>query len=68
MLLRGRELEIYKWEGDAEELLRGVREKLNALGAVDLYFSLAMLAAFSFVLFCVFLGRWGRGGLHGCIA
>ncbi|KAL8487866.1 hypothetical protein ACS0TY_024246 [Phlomoides rotata] len=32
MLLGGRELEMYKWEGDAEELLRGVREKLNALG------------------------------------
>ncbi|KAK6115890.1 hypothetical protein DH2020_008159 [Rehmannia glutinosa] len=31
-LLEGRELEFYKWEGDAEELLRGVREKLNALG------------------------------------
>ncbi|KAL1539219.1 putative inactive heme oxygenase 2, chloroplastic, variant 3 [Salvia divinorum] len=32
MLFDGRELEIYKWDGDAEELLRGVREKLNALG------------------------------------
>ncbi|XP_057786293.1 probable inactive heme oxygenase 2, chloroplastic [Salvia miltiorrhiza] len=32
MLFGGRELEIYKWDGDAEELLRGVREKLNALG------------------------------------
>ncbi|GER47280.1 heme oxygenase 2 [Striga asiatica] len=31
-LLEGRELEFYKWEGDAEQLLRGVREKLNALG------------------------------------
>ncbi|KAK4434454.1 putative inactive heme oxygenase 2, chloroplastic [Sesamum alatum] len=31
-LLEGRELEFYRWEGDAEELLRGVREKLNALG------------------------------------
>ncbi|KAL0369021.1 UNVERIFIED_CONTAM: putative inactive heme oxygenase 2, chloroplastic [Sesamum calycinum] len=31
-LLEGRELEFYQWEGDAEELLRGVREKLNALG------------------------------------
>ncbi|KAI3460252.1 hypothetical protein Pfo_016915 [Paulownia fortunei] len=31
-LLEGRELEFYKWEGNAEELLRGVREKLNALG------------------------------------
>ncbi|PIN25250.1 Heme oxygenase [Handroanthus impetiginosus] len=31
-LLGGRELEFYKWDGDAEELLRGVREKLNALG------------------------------------
>ncbi|XP_047958666.1 probable inactive heme oxygenase 2, chloroplastic isoform X1 [Salvia hispanica] len=32
MLFDGRELEIYKWDGDAEELLKGVREKLNALG------------------------------------
>ncbi|KAL2242065.1 UNVERIFIED_CONTAM: putative inactive heme oxygenase 2, chloroplastic [Sesamum indicum] len=31
-LLEGRELEFYRWEGDAEELLRAVREKLNALG------------------------------------
>lgn len=30
-LLDGRKLEFCKWEGDAEELLRGVREKLNAL-------------------------------------
>ncbi|GFP87213.1 cytochrome p450 72a15 [Phtheirospermum japonicum] len=25
-------MEFYKWDGDAQELLRGVREKLNALG------------------------------------
>ncbi|CAK9178622.1 unnamed protein product [Ilex paraguariensis] len=31
-LLKGRELEFYRWEEDAEELLRGVREKLNMLG------------------------------------
>ncbi|KAG8389995.1 hypothetical protein BUALT_Bualt01G0037300 [Buddleja alternifolia] len=31
-LLEGRELEFYRWDGDAEELLKGVREKLNALG------------------------------------
>ncbi|GFP94537.1 probable inactive heme oxygenase 2 chloroplastic [Phtheirospermum japonicum] len=31
-LLKGREMEFYKWDGDAQELLRGVREKLNALG------------------------------------
>lgn len=36
MLFEGRELEINKWDGDAEELLRGVREKLNALGEVSL--------------------------------
>lgn len=32
MLFEGRELDINKWDGDAEELLKGVREKLNALG------------------------------------
>ncbi|KAH6755703.1 alpha/beta-Hydrolases superfamily protein [Perilla frutescens var. hirtella] len=32
ILFGGRELEMCKWEGDAAELLRGVREKLNALG------------------------------------
>lgn len=31
-LSEGREFEFYRWEGDAEELLRGVREKLNAIG------------------------------------
>lgn len=31
-LLQGRELEFYKWEGNAEELFKGVREKLNMLG------------------------------------
>ncbi|XP_057973855.1 probable inactive heme oxygenase 2, chloroplastic [Malania oleifera] len=30
--LEGRELEFYRWEGDAQELLKGVREKLNMLG------------------------------------
>ncbi|XVE55930.1 hypothetical protein DITRI_Ditri03aG0196700 [Diplodiscus trichospermus] len=34
-LLEGRELEFYKWEGDVQESLRGVREKLNMLGEVD---------------------------------
>ncbi|XP_050214609.1 probable inactive heme oxygenase 2, chloroplastic [Mercurialis annua] len=31
-LLEGRELEFYKWEGDEQELLKGVRENLNMLG------------------------------------
>ncbi|KAK8691984.1 hypothetical protein V6N13_075470 [Hibiscus sabdariffa] len=31
-LLKGRELEFYKWEGDEQESLKGVREKLNLLG------------------------------------
>ncbi|KAK8643071.1 hypothetical protein V6N13_012387 [Hibiscus sabdariffa] len=31
-LLEGRELEFYKWEGDVQESLKGVREKLNMLG------------------------------------
>ncbi|KAL2512739.1 putative inactive heme oxygenase 2 [Abeliophyllum distichum] len=31
-LLEERELEFYQWEGDAEELFKGVRENLNALG------------------------------------
>ncbi|KAJ4701795.1 Heme oxygenase 1 protein [Melia azedarach] len=31
-ILEGRELEIYGWEGDEQELLKGVREKLNMLG------------------------------------
>lgn len=34
-LLEGRELEFYTWAGDAEELLKNVREKLNMLGEVD---------------------------------
>lgn len=32
MLLEGRELEFYKWEGDVAELIKDVREKLNMLG------------------------------------
>ncbi|XP_027149020.1 probable inactive heme oxygenase 2, chloroplastic isoform X1 [Coffea eugenioides] len=31
-LLEGRKLEFYAWEGEEEELLKGVREKLNMLG------------------------------------
>ncbi|ESQ33507.1 hypothetical protein EUTSA_v10008345mg [Eutrema salsugineum] len=31
-LLEGKELEFNRWEGDAQDLLRGVREKLNVLG------------------------------------
>lgn len=33
-LLEGRELEFFKWEGDVEDLLKDVREKLNMLGEV----------------------------------
>lgn len=32
MLLEGRELEFYKWEGDVHQLLKDVRGKLNKLG------------------------------------
>ncbi|KAM7521035.1 hypothetical protein LguiB_019997 [Lonicera macranthoides] len=31
-LLEGREMEFYSWEGDAAEMLRGVRAKLNMIG------------------------------------
>ncbi|CAL9234280.1 unnamed protein product [Arabidopsis halleri] len=31
-LLEGKELEFNSWEGDAQDLLKGVREKLNVLG------------------------------------
>ncbi|XAR61857.1 Heme oxygenase (biliverdin-producing) [Bertholletia excelsa] len=31
-LLKGRELQFYRWEGNAEEILKGVRENLNMLG------------------------------------
>ncbi|PSR99747.1 Inactive heme oxygenase [Actinidia chinensis var. chinensis] len=31
-LLEGRRLQFYRWEGNEEELLKGVREKLNMLG------------------------------------
>ncbi|GFS33193.1 alpha/beta-Hydrolases superfamily protein [Actinidia rufa] len=33
-LLEGRRLQFYRWEGNEEELLKGVREKLNMLGEV----------------------------------
>lgn len=33
-LLEGKELEFVRWEGDAQDLLKGVREKLNVLGEV----------------------------------
>lgn len=39
-LLEGRKLEFYTWAGDAEELLKNVREKLNMLGEVDFVESL----------------------------
>ncbi|CAH2035014.1 unnamed protein product [Thlaspi arvense] len=31
-LLEGKELEFNRWEGDAQDLLKGVREKVNVLG------------------------------------
>ncbi|KAL1817789.1 hypothetical protein DCAR_0522267 [Daucus carota subsp. sativus] len=31
-ILESKQLEFYNWEGESEELLRGVREKLNMLG------------------------------------
>ncbi|CAH8297149.1 unnamed protein product [Eruca vesicaria subsp. sativa] len=31
-LLEGKELDFNRWEGDAQDLLKGVREKLNVLG------------------------------------
>ncbi|KAI4336954.1 hypothetical protein L6164_015420 [Bauhinia variegata] len=31
-ILEGQELEFYRWEGDVQQLLKGVREKLNMLG------------------------------------
>ncbi|EOA27611.1 hypothetical protein CARUB_v10023752mg [Capsella rubella] len=31
-LLEGKEMEFNRWEGDAQDLLKGVREKLNVLG------------------------------------
>lgn len=31
-ILDGRKLEVYRWEGDPEEMLKDVREKLNMLG------------------------------------
>ncbi|PNY03970.1 putative inactive heme oxygenase 2 chloroplastic-like [Trifolium pratense] len=35
-LLKGKELEICKWEGDVQEMLKDVREKLNVLSEVDI--------------------------------
>ncbi|GAV82030.1 Heme_oxygenase domain-containing protein [Cephalotus follicularis] len=34
-LIKGKELEFYRWEGDVQELLKVLREKLNVLGEVD---------------------------------
>ncbi|XP_012071692.1 probable inactive heme oxygenase 2, chloroplastic [Jatropha curcas] len=31
-ILKGRELEFYRWDGDVQELLKGTRENLNMLG------------------------------------
>ncbi|KAK1288167.1 hypothetical protein QJS10_CPB19g01668 [Acorus calamus] len=31
-LLEGKELEFYRWEGDMQEMMRDVREKLNMIG------------------------------------
>lgn len=55
MLFEGRELEINKWDGDAEELLRGVREKLNALGEVSLSY------------YIIFFSQVGRIGCVGSL-
>lgn len=33
-LIEGKELEFVRWEGDVQDLLKGVREKLNVLGEV----------------------------------
>ncbi|XP_043712000.1 probable inactive heme oxygenase 2, chloroplastic isoform X2 [Telopea speciosissima] len=35
-LLEGRQLEFYKWDGDVQETLKDVREKLNRLGEAAL--------------------------------
>lgn len=37
-ILESKQLEFYNWDGESEELLRGVREKLNMLGEVGLRF------------------------------
>ena len=34
MVLDGRELEFYKWDGELQDLLTGVKEKLNQVAAV----------------------------------
>ena len=34
MVLDGRELEFYKWDGELSELLTGVKEKLNQVAEV----------------------------------
>ncbi|KAJ0024504.1 hypothetical protein Pint_08836 [Pistacia integerrima] len=31
-ILEGREMEFYRWEGDPQEILKGVRKNLNMLG------------------------------------
>lgn len=35
MILGGKELDFYKWEGDLQELLQAVREKLNTVAEVS---------------------------------
>ncbi|KAK4490359.1 hypothetical protein RD792_001035, partial [Penstemon davidsonii] len=52
-LLEGRELEFYRWEGDAEDLLRGVRQNLNALGEVQNIFNIFISHINAFIVFCL---------------
>lgn len=34
MILNGKELEFYKWDGDLKQLLQNVRDKLNIVAEV----------------------------------
>lgn len=58
-LLEGRKLEFYTWAGDAEDLLKNVREKLNMLGEVgfvDYLVNYIQLMLYHLLTLCCYVG------------
>lgn len=74
-LLEAKQLEFYTWEGESEELLRGVREKLNMLGEVGQRFFfestglelIFVMLTLHFIIYLCLLQHWSRDEKNKCL-
>lgn len=70
-LLEAKPLEFYNWEGESEELLRDVREKLNMLGEVSLRCYESIILQLTFIMLTLhlvlFLQHWSRDEKNKCL-